>query len=113
MACQLHRVLADCAKDHHFLFQAATQNVPLLLQVKPRLKIEPKSLGRSKITGQAQGSVSCDTPGTMNDLIDPSRRNTDVLSYPILRNRHRLEKIMEQNFAWVNRSKFTSGHRKP
>jgi hypothetical protein len=37
-------LLAGCAKDGHFLFQSSAQKIPLLLQVEPRLKVEPKPL---------------------------------------------------------------------
>jgi hypothetical protein len=39
----------------------------------------------------------------MNDLVDPSRRDTDVLRQPILTDLHGIEELLEQDFAGMHR----------
>jgi dihydrofolate reductase len=111
-ACQLQRSLAGRANNRHFFCQAVTQEVFLLLQIKSRLEVEPKALGSAKVARQTQGSVGCDSASPVDNLIDPSRGNTDVLGDSILRNPHWLEKVAKQNLARVNRRKLSSGHKR-
>ncbi len=47
----------------------------------------------------------------MDDLIDSSRRNADIVRQTILRNLERLQKILEQHFAGMNRQQFAACYR--
>ncbi|HXG69389.1 MAG TPA: hypothetical protein VNJ04_02110 [Gemmatimonadaceae bacterium] len=48
----------------------------------------------------------------MNNLVNPSRGDTDVLGDSILRNPHWLEEVVKQNVARVNRRELSSSHNK-
>jgi len=48
----------------------------------------------------------------MNDLVNTSRGNTDVLGDSILRNSQGLEEVLKQDLPRVNRRKLSSSHKR-
>jgi hypothetical protein len=57
------------------------------LKVVSRLEIQPESVRRPEEAGKTQGRISGDAPLAMDDLVDSPRRNSNLLSQPILAER--------------------------
>ena len=87
-----------------------TQSVALDFEIKAGLKVEPESLGGPEIPSQAECGVSCHPPSSMNDLVDSSRRNTDVSSQSVLRDPQGFEEFCREDLARMDRCKFTGSH---
>ena len=68
----------------NFVFDAPPKLVLLLLQIEPRLEIQPKPLGEAEITREAECRVRADRALPENNLVDAARRNADVFSQTIL-----------------------------
>ncbi len=68
------------------MFQASTEPIAFDVEVVLRLKIQPEPLARPEVPGEPQSGVSRDPPLTVHDLIDPSRRDTDIGGPPLLVN---------------------------
>jgi hypothetical protein len=67
------------------------------------LQIHPTLSVRAEKTGQPQGGIRCNRSFPRNDFSDAPLRYADRLGQPILGNLHRFQKILQQNFAGVNR----------
>jgi integrase len=70
---------ARAVKNAHLSGQARTKHVALGLEIEPCLQVEPEALRRAEVPRQAQRGVGADRPLAMHDLIDPARRDRNVL----------------------------------
>jgi hypothetical protein len=94
-------LLARARED--FLFKPIAQSVPLYVKVVARLEVQPEPIRGAEVTGEPKGGVSGDGALAVDNLIDASRRNADVLGESVLTNAHRLEELLEQDLARMNR----------
>ena len=92
------------------LAQTPVEAIALDLEVVARLHIEPEPFGRAEVASQAEGGIRADGTGAVYDLVDATRGDADVLGQAVLREAERLEKVVREDFARMNRSKFTRGH---
>jgi hypothetical protein len=106
-------VLASMRENSHLFRQSGSEMIALHLEVVARLQIEPKPITRAKIARQPQGTICADGPGAMHDLIDPSRRHTDIPSQSVLGQAQRLEKIRREDFARMYGVQLASSHAIP
>jgi hypothetical protein len=106
-------VLASMRENSHLFRQSGSEMIALHLEVVARLQIEPKPITRAKIPRQPQGTICADGPGAMHDLIDPSRRHTDIPSQSVLGQAQRLEKIRREDFARMYGVQLASSHAIP
>ncbi len=63
------------------------------------LQVEPKLRRHAEIAAKAQGGVRRNRTLAFDNLIDPARRHADVLGQPVLRNCHRLEEFLVEDFT--------------
>ena len=82
--------LASMREDAHFFRQAISEMISLPLEVVAGLQIQPEPVTRAEIPREPQGAIRADGPGAMHDLVDPSRRHTDIPGQPVLRQAQRL-----------------------
>ena len=94
----------------HFLFEAISQCHLLDFEIVMRLEVQPESRRRSKVSSQSQSRVGRDRTLPMHNFIYTTRINTDVLRQPILGNLQRLEKLLKEDFARMNRWKLSFSH---
>lgn len=67
------------------------------------LEIEPEPLGRREVARQPQGGIGGDRSKAANDFVDSPKRDPDVLGKAVLRDSVLLQKLLEQEFARVDR----------
>src|SRR6185437_11594157 len=75
-----------------------------------RLEIKPEVLCGSEVAGQSESGIGTDTARTVHDLVNPSCRNAELSSEPVLGDTEWLEKFRQENLARVDRCQFTRGH---
>src|SRR5258706_13245359 len=85
----------------HFDFFDEPVSKPFLLlfEIKVGLQVEPKLRRHAEIAAKAQGGVRRNRTLAFDNLIDPARRHADVLGQPVLRNCHRLEEFLVEDFT--------------
>ncbi len=105
--------LASMRENSHFLRQSGSGMVSLHLEVVAGLEIQPEPITRAEIPREPQGTIRADGPGAMHDLVNPTRRHTDIPSQPVLGQAERLEKIRREDFAGVYGIQLSSGHAPP
>lgn len=66
------------------------------------LKTEPEGRRISEIGGKAESRVRRDAPPSMDDLINPARRDAEVSTELILTDAHGFEEFLKQNLAGMN-----------
>jgi len=106
-------VLASMRENSHLFRQSGSEMIALHLEVVACLQIEPKPITRAKIPRQPQGTICGDGPGAMHDLVDSSRRHTDIPGQPVLGQAERLEKIRREDFAGMYGVQLASSHAIP
>jgi len=89
-------------------FSVQTIAEPILfdLEVVADLKVQPEALAHAKETRQAKSSVGADRPLAMNDLVDTTSGDSDVLGEAILAQPHRPQKLLEKDLSGVYRREF-------
>lgn len=103
-------VLASMRENSHLFRQSSSEMIPLPLEIVAGLQIQPESLSRAEVPREPQCAIRTNGPGAVHDLIDPSRRHTDIPRQPVLRQAQRLEEIRGENFARMNGLQLASGH---
>src|SRR3954469_12311036 len=87
------------SQDFDFFFETWPEPVLLNLQIVMRLQVQPELRRHLKIPAETQRSVRSDSSLAFDDLVDPTRRNSDVFGKTILRDAHRFEKFLFQNLT--------------
>jgi hypothetical protein len=105
--------LAGMREDSHFFRQSGSEMIPLHLEVVAGLQIQPEPITRAEIPREPQGAIRADGSRAMHDLVDPSRRHTDIPGQPVLGQAQRLEKIRREDFARMYGTHLASGHATP
>ncbi len=77
--------LASMRENSHFFCQSCSEMISLHLEVVAGLQIQPEPSTRAEIPRKTQSSIRADCPSAMHDLVDPSRRHTDIPGQPVLR----------------------------
>jgi hypothetical protein len=77
-------VLAGMRENSHLFRQPGSEMIALHLEVEAGLEIQPESITRAEIPREPQGAIRADGPGAMHDLVDPSRRHTDIPGQSVL-----------------------------
>jgi len=90
--------------------QPVSDAILLLGKVKVALKIEPELRGDAKVASETQRSVCRDAPVAMNKFVDPPGRDADVLRQAVLRNAHRLEELLHEDFTRVDGQYLSLAH---
>jgi hypothetical protein len=72
-------------------------------QVVPALKIQVGSFGGSEVAGHPKSRVGGDSPLSVHDLIDTPRSNPDGDRRPALGDAERLEVLVQERLARVDR----------
>ena len=103
MPAKCNDSLACAVEDPDFPLEARTEGIALRLEVKPRLQVEPESVGRAEIARKSQRGIGRDGARTMDDLVDPARRYRHVVGESVLRKRQRLQEIGEEHFSGMDR----------
>lgn len=85
-----------------FLFDPITEAILLNFQIKSRLQVQPEPVASPEVPRQSQGGIGRDGPSTVDDLVDASKRYAKVFREAVLADAQWLEKVFEQDFAWVN-----------
>jgi hypothetical protein len=100
-------------KNSHLFRQSGSKMVPLHLEVEAGLQIQPEPITRAEIPREPQSTIRADGSSAMHDLIDPSRRHTDIPGQPVLGQAQRLEKIRREDFARMYGIQLSSSHATP
>src|ERR1700730_1124096 len=79
------------------------------IQVVADLKVDPKFRRGPEITGQTKCRVRGNPATTKHDVVDPRSGDFDSLCEGIDADFHRIEKIVAQNFAWMDEWKPFAG----
>src|SRR6185437_11757696 len=95
------RQTSGCQRLHLF-GEAAVKRVLGHLQIVTRLDIDPEFRLHAEEAAEPQRRVGADGAAAQHDLVDAARRHTDRLGEPVLRDLHRFEEILQENFAGVN-----------
>jgi hypothetical protein len=82
-------------------FQVAIDLAPPLHQVVVHLQPEEEPLGETEISRESQISVCGDVTLAQHDLVDTAGGDMNGARQRILAQRHRLQKILQQDFAGV------------
>ena len=82
--------------------ECRTKVVALELEVVAGLEVDPEALTRAEEPSEPQGGVRADPSLSVDDLIDPSRRDADRHREAVLGNPKRLEEVHEQDLARVD-----------
>ncbi len=67
-----------------------------------RLKIQPKLFRRSEVASKPKRGVSCNGTGPVNNFVNPTRRDANVLGQTILREFERLKEVIQEHLARMN-----------
>ena len=91
--------------------QRGTEFVPLDLDVVTGLQVHPECLGGSEGAGEAQDRARGDAALAVDNLVDPARRNTDVLRQAVLREleRHQRKVVADEAALQYCRKESTRG----
>ena len=100
------RFLTRSCKHRHFSLNPITKSILLNFQIIASLHVEPEAVSGTEVSGQSEGCISSDGPSAVDDLVDPSRRYTEIFCKAILANAEWLQKIFQQDFARMNRRHF-------
>jgi hypothetical protein len=73
------------------------------------LQTDPEALGHSEETREPQAGVGSHPTSARNDLADPTLWHPDFLGETVLRDPHRLQKLLEENLARVRVRDFAHG----
>lgn len=84
------------------LIEAATQAFQRDFHVVVRLQIEPELRLHVEETSEAQGGVRGDGAAAMDDLVDPSGRDADILGQLVLADAQGFQKLSQENLAGVD-----------
>ena len=106
-------VLASMRENSHLFRQSGSEMIALPLQVVACLQIQPEPITRAEIPREPQGAIRADGPGAMHDLVDPSRRHTDIPGQSVLGQTQRLEKIRREDFTRMYGIQLSSSHATP
>lgn len=90
------------AKERPYLHEFTFVSSRLHVKVVSGLEVHPKSIRCAECSGQAKRGVGTDTPFTVNDLVDASRRNCYRLGKTVLADAQRNQKLFEENLSRVN-----------
>ena len=97
----------------NLLIESVSETVLLPLKIEVGLEVEPE-LGRdSEVATQTQGRVRGYASVSMNNLVDSTRRNADVLGEAILGDVHGLEEFLYEHLARVDGGHFHLFHTCP
>jgi hypothetical protein len=80
-----------------------TERVPLDLEVVSSLQVDPELRRRTEVPTKSKGRVGRDATLSMDDLVDPPRRNVYVDGDTVLRDAERTDEVLEEHLAWMNR----------
>ncbi len=93
-------------EHRHFLFDAIAQAILLNFQIISRLHVQPDPIGSLEVPRQSQGGIGRDGPSAVDDLVDASRWHAKVFREAVLADAQWLNKVFEQDLAWVKRRQF-------
>jgi hypothetical protein len=82
--------------------QPVTEVDPLNFEIVACLKIQPEEVGCAEVFRETQRSVGTNRSLTLDDLIDPSGRDTDVFCQPILRHAEWTQEFFGEHFAGMD-----------
>ena len=102
--------LACWCVDSDLVVQAIREAVLFNFQVISCLKSEPETFRKAEIPLKSQRGIGGNSALSKNNLIDPTRGNTDVLCQSILADSHGLEEFLQQDLSWVNRGEVALSH---
>jgi hypothetical protein len=103
--------LTRSRKDGDFLPQPIAEPVPFDLQVVSRLQVQPEPLRGAEEARKTKCRVCRDGALSMDDLVDASRRNVDLVGKPILRQPQGTEELFQEHFPRMNRRQLLRSHR--
>jgi hypothetical protein len=92
---------SDSARLDLFL-DAIPDAVVFHIQVVLCLKVQPKPLGGPEVASQSQRRICRDCPRAVHDLVDPARRNIDVLGQAILADPQGRQELLEQDLPGMD-----------
>jgi len=95
------------------MIESVSEAVLLPLKIEVGLEVDPKPWRDSEVAPQTQGRVRRDASVPMDNLVDSSRRNADVLGEAILRDAHGLEELLHEDLARVDGGHFSLLHKRP
>lgn len=78
------KISARFSENRDLLLQSILEAISLQFEIVALLKIQPENGSRPKVPCKSKSSVGSDGSLAMNDLIDSSRRNTDLLGKAVL-----------------------------
>jgi len=76
------------------------------------LQAEEESIGHLEVAGEPQIRVGSNGPLAQYDLVDAARGHADGIGKRSLRQLHRSQEILHQDFAWMRIVKELSGSRR-
>jgi hypothetical protein len=85
------------------VLKATSETILLNLEVVVGLKVQPELRRVTKILCQAERGVSRQGPLPEHDLVDTTARNTDVFGQTVLAEPKRLQELLKENFARMDR----------
>jgi len=94
----------------YFCLDPSVEPVLLSLEIESARQVQPEALGELEVAGEAKSRVGADRPLPMDDLIDPPRRDADVLGQLMLADSQGKENILQKDFTRVNRSDLLVSH---
>ncbi len=90
--------------------EARAKMIPLNLKVIARLEVQPKAIASAEVACEPKGRIRGDGARPVDDLVDATGRDADIVGHTVLRDAERLEEIGGEDFARMNRGQFTSCH---
>lgn len=98
---QMHASLSN-GQMMDFLFYPWCKRIFGNIKIAIHLKAELEGRGISEIGGKAESRIRRDAPLSMNDLINPARRDTEVSTELVLTDAHGFEEFLKQNLSGMN-----------
>ena len=84
------------------LVEGGAEVVLLDLEVVAGLQVEPEPVGGAEVARQPQRGVGCDPALAVDDLIDPSWRDTDRDGEVVLGDLQRGQEVLEEDLpGWI------------
>ena len=83
-------------------FESVSKAILFHFQIVSGLKIQPKSLTCTKEPGKPQSGIRGYAPLPVNNFVNATRGDADTLGQPILADFHWKQKLLQEDFAWVN-----------
>jgi hypothetical protein len=80
------------------------------LEIVRTLKVDPEARGIAKEPSEPEGSVRSDRSLAVDDFVDPASGDAESLRQAVFSEGEGLEKILCQDLAGVDRSKFLTRH---